>query len=221
MTAPHETDEFRNSCEWTVAITFRVAGGARWQTAHTRAREIAARLAGDAARLANVVEVSAIGGASTDGTTDFPERICFPLANTGRGTYGDPDTLDRYRDPDYQRGLDSLATANVGARLLSDLDQQRRHAVDCRNADHTGLRPAYMCSCVYCLPATPSRDGGSGGQCLCGQDTPGTRCDRHTGVQVVVLDGDPEPLRRHATPRDAPGRSRGLDGPELLPPPNY
>jgi hypothetical protein len=36
--SPHETREFTNAVEYTIQLTFVVAGGARWRTAHGRAR---------------------------------------------------------------------------------------------------------------------------------------------------------------------------------------
>jgi hypothetical protein len=36
--SPHETREFTNAVEYTIQLTFVVAGGARWRTAHGRTR---------------------------------------------------------------------------------------------------------------------------------------------------------------------------------------
>jgi hypothetical protein len=36
--SPHETREFTNAVEYTIQLTFVVAGGARWRTAHGRGR---------------------------------------------------------------------------------------------------------------------------------------------------------------------------------------
>lgn len=231
MTAPHETDAFRNSDEYTISITFRVEGAARWQTAQRRAQRIAERLANHAARAAHVVEVTAVGGASHDGQPAMPRRICFDEANTGRGTNAEPDKLDRYLDPTFRRALDSLATANAASRARAAADRARRRDLDCRNAEATGMSDEVACPCLYCSPRghdlTDRLDQSATSptqalvRCPCGDTVdPGLRCGRHRGVELVVLDGDPPELARAAGHLALPEprvRLRAVGGPDLSP----
>lgn len=232
MTAPHETPEFFNSTEYTVSITYRVDGGARWQTAHRRARKVAERLANAAARLAAVVEATAVGGASSDGTLLSTERIRFAAANTGLGTHGEPDKLDRYLDPEFERALQSLAEANAVARKSTEADRERRQDLGCLNTRRLASQLPLRCLCVYCEPAayehalqraeTGTPDPLRTPRCICGRAVAaaGLRCSRHRGHELVVFDGDTPALQRLArrlhVDRPAPGRDLG--GPELPPP---
>lgn len=211
MTQPHETPEFRNSAEYTVTVTFRVAGGARWQTAHRHARCIAERLANHAARAAQVVEVTAVGGPSEHGRPFSPGWIRFAAANSGRGTYADPDRLDRYLDPEFERALASLADARATAADQVEADRARRQALGCLNTHQPSWRRALRCPCAYCSPGEhehalrQSRAGEPDPlrtpRCVCGRavTTAGQRCARHVGLELVVLDADPAPLHRLAS----------------------
>jgi hypothetical protein len=230
--SPHEAREFTNAVEYTVQLTFVVAGGARWRTAHARARRIAERLANTAARAKGVVEVRAVAGASHDGEVLTPERVCFDAANSGHGTGADPSKLDRYLDPDHERALASLAAANAKARVRRQADIDRRCAIGCSNPAGLGPGLARPCHCAYCRPQEhlelraetrdPSADGG---RCLCGRPSAPAAfgCRPHRGQQLVVLDDDPPELARLAariarsTPdftQPPPGRDeRGLPPP--------
>ncbi|MBW3579261.1 MAG: hypothetical protein KY462_16310 [Actinobacteria bacterium] len=239
MTAPHETPEFQHSVEYTVELTFRVEGSARWQTAYRRAERIAERLANYATRAAHVVEVHATGGPSTEGEIVTRDRVRFSEANTGRGIYGDTSKLDRWIDPEFERALDSLARANAEARARRNADRERRQAVSCPNTyrmDHEAPRD---CACVYCAPGRhlDSHTGLASGvqfltpRCLCGAPTAGwhQRCSRHRDLELVVLDGDPPDLARFADllareprepdrrPEQPPPGPPGHGGPELPP----
>lgn len=230
MTEPHETPEFFNSAEYTISITFRVAGGARRQTAHRRARKIAERLANAAARAAHVVEVTAAGGASSDGKPLTTERIRFSSANTGRGTNADPSKLDRYLDPEFERAVRSLDEANAAARRDIDADRERRKALGCMNTYRTSRGSDVRCLCAYCEPArhehaldlaaADTPDPLSTPRCVCGRvvAAAGLRCSRHRGHDLAALDGDPPALQRLVArlQRTPPGRE--TDGPELPPP---
>lgn len=234
MTAPHETPEFYNSAEFTVTITYRVQGGARWQTAYRRARKIAERLANHAARAAQVVEVTAAGGASEGGKPLSSERILFSAANSGHGTHSDPNRLDRYLDPEFERALRSLAEVNAATRRATQADRQRRRDVGCLNTYRSPSHPPARCLCVYCEPAAHEHalrlaDAGTADpltplRCVCGRAVAaaGLRCcSRHRDHELVLLDSDPEPLQRLAGRQRATepcDTSRGLDGPELPPP---
>jgi hypothetical protein len=229
----HETREFRNSVEYTIQLTFVVAGGARWRTAHARARRIAERLANTAARAKGVVDVRAVAGASHDGEVCLPERVRFEAANSGQGTGAEPTKLDRYLDPDHERALASLADANRAARARRQADFDRRTTIGCANP--TGLGPgiARPCHCAYCLPrehldAWTEARGVSvqGRRCLCGR--PGGPvsfvCRPHRRQQLVVLDGDPPELARLAAQvarsltADGTPPPPGRDDPGLPPP---
>jgi hypothetical protein len=206
--SPHEAREFTNSVEYTVQLTFVVAGGARWRTAHARARRIAGRLANTAARAKGVVDVRAVAGASHDGQLLAPERVCFEAANSGHGTGADPSKLDRYLDPDHERALASLADANAAVRVRRQADFDRRCAIGCSNPAGLGPGIARPCCCAYCRPQehlelrteTPEEAWPDGVRCLCGRAStaPAFGCRPHCGQQLVVLDGDPPELTRLA-----------------------
>jgi hypothetical protein len=221
--SPHELREVTNSVEYTIQLTFVVAGGARWRTAHARARKIAERLANTAARAKGVVDVRAVAGASHDGELLTPERVCFDAVNSGHGTGVDPTRLDRYLDPDHERALASLAEANATARVRRQADFDRRQAIGCANPAGLGPGLARPCRCAYCRPsghlelrAEAHEARADGGRCLCGRDStpPAFGCRPHRGKQLVVLDTDPPALTRLAA-RIA--RSRPVD--RWLPPP--
>jgi hypothetical protein len=92
------------------------------------------RLANAAPRAADVVEVSAVAGfAGGDGTLLAPRRVHFSAADTRHVTYGDPDKLDRYLDPEHERALASLLAANEAYRARQRADRERRQAVGCTN----------------------------------------------------------------------------------------
>lgn len=235
MSAPHETPAFRNSVEYTVAITFRVEGGARQQTARRRAETIAERLANAASRAAHVVEVTATAGPSRDGTVDFSERVRFSAANTGRGTSVEPDRLDRYLDPEFELALASLAEAKAQDTALREADRERRRSLGCLNAFRVGSEDVARCACVYCAPDDHEHQLwlAQAGQvnvlrpphCICGRPVPlpGNRCTRRHDDELVVLEGDPDSLRRLArgSRHDTPERDqqpRRPDGPDIAPP---
>ncbi len=117
MTQAHEHDRFRNAAVYRVTVTYTVAGSARPATARRHAEKVADQIASAAARLRNVVEVRAVAGpAGSDGEILAPTRVRFTAANSGSGTYSDPDKLDRYLDPDHERALASLDAANAAWR---------------------------------------------------------------------------------------------------------
>lgn len=231
MTEPHETDEFRNSTEYTVAITFRVEGGARWQTAHRRAERIAERLASAATRAAKVVEVTARGGVSQDARPLTADRVRFSGANTGHGTYGEPDKLDRYLDPEFERALASLAAANAVAKARTDADRERRRAVGCMNSFRLSWDTPAACLCAYCEPdrhldtVTGLRSGlqFDPPRCVCGHvvTASGLRCSTHRDHELVVFDDDRDGLHRLAQQlrRSVPEHQPHQDGPDLPPTP--
>jgi hypothetical protein len=207
MTAPHETDRFRNAATYTVAVTFTVAGGSRSRTAHRRAGKAAERITAAAARLADVVDARAVVGlAGQEGELLAPQVVRFASANTGHGTYGEPDKLSRYLDPEHERALASLEEANAQHRRHRQADRDRRLAVGCRNAGRQPWDPAASCECVYCEPDRhlDTLTGLASGlqfwspRCVCGQvvPSPGARCSRHRDTEIVVLDDDAEVLRR-------------------------
>jgi hypothetical protein len=228
--SPHETREFTNSVEYTIQLTYVVAGGARWRTAHARARRIAERLANTAARAKGVVDVRAFAGSSHDGQLLTPERVCFDAANSGHGTGADPPKLDRYLDPDHERALASLADANAAARARRQADFDRRQAIGCSNPAGLGPGIARPCRCAYCRPnehlevRTETRGPwAEGGRCLCGRPSAPSAfgCRPHRGQQLVVLDGDPPELARLAAriTRSTPDRTQPGRDERGLPPP--
>lgn len=205
MAEPHERPEFANSIEYTVTLTYRVAGGKRRDTAQRRAEKVAARLASAAARAAGVVDVTARAGASVNGEVTWTDRVRFEAANTGHASYRDPSLLDRYLDPEYERALRSLAAADEAARTRRRADQERRMAVGCRNATFPNL--GRYCHCVYCDPSAHTAPGTAEAhspfaehRCLCGRPVAdaGQRCGSHVHTRLVVLDHDPAELHRLA-----------------------
>jgi hypothetical protein len=206
-TPPHESPEFTNASEFTVTITFTVAGGARRQTAERRARKTAARLADAATRISGVVEVSARGGVSYDRKPSWPSPIYFSAANSGFAAPTAPQRMSRYVAPEHEQALQSLAAANAAFRERQRDDEQRRRAVGCSNAQRApyGLQPN-GCACAYCRPgehaldAMVHDDAGPNRwrtyRCLCGVavSTPGGRCVAHRGVELILLAGDPADL---------------------------
>jgi hypothetical protein len=233
----HEAREFANSVEYTVQITFVVAGGARWRTAHARARKVAERLANTAARAKGVVEVHAVAGAGRNGELPAPERVCFEAANSGHGTNAEPAKLDRYLDPDHERAVTSLEEANAAARARQQADRNRRQEIGCANPSQLTLGLGRPCGCAYCRPiehlaarrpASGSAPGGHASQrCRCGRavDMADPGCRSHRDRQLVVLDGDPPELVRLAAdvargdpPRPGRDQSSRPDGPDLAPP---
>lgn len=233
---PYETDEFRHAAEFTVTVTFVVAGGARRETAGRRARKLVERLANVAARAKGVVDVRAVAGASRKGEIAAPERVCFEAANTGRATNADPTKLDRYLDPDRHLALAALAQDHAAARARIEADRQRREAVGCANPWQNPTVGLDGCGCVYCQPAVhlddldPHVRSGRGDtpRCACGREAtvPVASCVGHRDHRLVLLDGDPPELERlaaiwsHHPPPNRPGPDgrHGPAGPGLEPP---
>lgn len=185
MTAAHETPEFRNAVEYTITLTYVVAGGARHGTADRRARVIASRLADTAARIPSVVDVHARAGPSIDGEPARTEVVRFTAANAGVADV--TGRLPRYLDPEHEEALRSLEESNAAYRALRRADEARRAAVGCDNRSPWDAR---YCLCVYCRPMLhdPPR-------CPCGNlDSPG-RCPEHKRAEVIVLADDPAELR--------------------------
>lgn len=221
MTGAHETQEFRNAVEYTVTVTFRVAGSARYDTGRRRAQRIAERIAASAVRMAGVVEATARGGQSTDGKASLTYPLRFEGANTGTAAVGDPGKLDRYLDHDRERALQNLAAVNRAYEDGRRRDRERRHALGCGEASPL-TRGHHNCDCLYCRPQEHEHDidalrrlGPSPYQpdrCPCGATVGslGGRCDRHDRVQLVVLPGDPPALQRYVQQavrdRDTVGR---------------
>ncbi|MBY5161484.1 hypothetical protein [Salsipaludibacter albus] len=205
MTAPHETDEFRNAATYTVAVTYTVAGGTRVETAHRRARRVAERVAAATARLGVVVEASAVAGTpGTHGELVAQQRVAFAGANTGTAPAGKPNLLSSYIDPEHERTLVSLAEANRRARERREADAARRRAVGCPNAYRTRLVDDVACKCVYCQPGRhldlltdPTATQVWTPRCICSQhvEEPGQRCTTHINTEIVVLDDDPPELQ--------------------------
>lgn len=204
MTAPYETPEFQHSAEFTVAVTFVVAGGKRPFTVDRRARRIFEQIANHAARLNDVLEVGAAGGPSHKGEISWRRPVTFSAGNTT------PDPLDasksfHYLDPEFERAKRALAAANEAARAKREADRRRRSAVRCANAYPSVLEPGRRhCDCVYCDPEghlMAARQAPHASlpipRCLCGQAVPepGQRCLTHRDVQLEVFDDDPAPLQ--------------------------
>lgn len=233
--SPHETREFTKSVEYTIQLTIVVAGGARWRTAHARARRIAERLANTTARVKGVVDVRAVAGASHDGQLLTPERVCFdatPTPGTAPAPTRPSSTATSTRTTS---ALASIAEANAAARARRQADFDRRQAIGCSNPAGLGAGTARPCRCAYCRPqehlevrAETPVSWADGGCCLCGRPSapPAFGCRPHRGQQLVVLDSDPPELARLAaviarsTPdRAQPGRDEpGRDEPGLPPP---
>lgn len=72
---PHDTPAFQHAAEYTIAVTFVVAGGKRPRTADHRAHRVGEQIANYTAPWAKSVEVTAAGGASTHGTVTWPTPI--------------------------------------------------------------------------------------------------------------------------------------------------
>lgn len=204
MAEAHEHPRFTHAATYAVVVTYTVAGGARPTTAHRRAGRVAERLANAAARAADVIDASAVvGPVATDGEIIAPAKVHFAGANTGRATYGQPDKLSRYLDPDHERARASLAEANARHRAHREADRDRRRAVGCRNTERLWSTGRWVCGCVYCEPtfhlAVATQSDGARVEpprCLCGQpvDQPDGRCRDHPDVELTVLDDDPQPL---------------------------
>lgn len=205
MTQAHEHDRFRNAAVYTVAVTYTVAGSARPTTARRRAEKVADRIASAAARLRDVVDVRAVAGpAGSDGEILAPTRVRFTAANSGSGTYGEPDKLDRYLDPDHERALASLASANDEWRRRRDQDRDRRRVVGCQNTYRSANEVRRDCPCIYCAPQAhleAHRQGPAAlypysPRCVCGMTMPsaGMRCRQHRATEIVVLDDETGPL---------------------------
>jgi hypothetical protein len=205
---PHEDAAFANSVVYTVAVTVRVRGGTRALTAQRRAAAIAERLANHAARAKDALEVTVRAGPSRDGEMAYPQPVTFSAANTdgpsGDTPRGDPPKFDRYRDPDFERALASLAEHNAAYRTWQDADRQRRREVDCANVERRGGVRG-RCGCVYCEPddhylarqvaATAGPRAWETPPCICRRhSSAGRRCLRHRDVVVVALDGDSDAL---------------------------
>ncbi len=207
MSEPHESDAFRNADEFTVAVTYTVAGGTRAGTAQRRARKVAERLADTAARTAGVVAVTASAGPSRRGELIAGQPVRFAAANSGPGTVTEPHRLAGYLDPDHERALRSLRAANLAFNERRQTDRNRRQAAGCRNARLSLLDGPASCACVYCDPGThlaalhSEREHGpspfNATRCVCG--TPvglaAQRCATHTDVALVDLDGDAPELQ--------------------------
>jgi hypothetical protein len=198
----HEDPRFTNSATYAVTVTITVGGGARSRTAHRRAGKVAERLANAAARAGDVVDARAKLGLVIGDEVVWTDSVAFSAANTGQGTYADPDRLFRYLDPDHERALVSRGAANARYRERQAADRARRRQVGCRNADRAGWQTErWGCGCVYCDPdlhwaITQDPPGGWGEppRCVCGAI--GDGCVGHRDVALVVLDDDPESLRR-------------------------
>ena len=199
---PYDTPAFQHAAEYTITLTFVVAGGKRRGTAERHAKRVAERLANHAARLADVVEVVAVGGVSYDGKPHAPYPIRFAAANTGPARPGD-GRLARYVDPERDRALRALKADNAEAKAREDADRRRRTALGCRNAHRSMFLGQTHCACAYCRPEdhlTALRRAEHGDddhrfvrpRCLCGQRValPGQCCIRHGDARLVLLDGD-------------------------------
>ena len=154
MSRPYESDAFQNSATFTVAITYTVAGGARWETARRRARKVAEKLCDAATRMAGVVEVTARVGERSQVPFDWSEPVWFRTANSGRAALSDPNRLERWVDPERELARQALAADRAAADRRREDDRRRRRAVGCPNAlPSLLLEPTRReCSCVYCDP---------------------------------------------------------------------
>jgi hypothetical protein len=209
---PWERHEWVNQARWTVVVSYTVAGGARRGTAADRAARLAARLASAVARMAGVVEVTAVAGeasASEPWRPLAPERVTFDGANSDRlGSGG----FARWVDAEHERTRLALAAHERAYVARRNADNRRRVAVGCRNASPWSFEPSRSCDCVYCFPAQhvgslarpyPDRSPHpiDRPRCVCGHEPTGgspNRCVRHAFVEVVVLDGDADGLREYA-----------------------
>ena len=219
MASPHEDPAFTNAVTYTASITYTVAGGARHGTADGRARKVAERLANTAARIPGVVEVSASASWTVNGEVHWPQRVHFGQANSGHGTAGEPEKLDRYLDPEHDHAMRSLAAANAAAEQRHQADRERRRAVGCSNSYAMSTIDHRYCRCVYCQPgdhdaAAEAQRVDPGNpmiehQCVCGQWVPaaGDRCLPHRAVSICVLERDHAALQRLADLTTARPRS--------------
>lgn len=204
---PYDSPAFQHAVEYTVAVTFVVAGGKRRGTAERRCKRVAERIANFTARLADVVEVTAAGGFSRDGELSLRSPVRFAAANSGHGTYTEPGKLDRYLDCERDLALRALAADNAAAKARRDADRRRRIELGCRNAYQPLMQGERYCECAYCQPEghlialrrvqrgdppTPIEN-----RCLCGGAVAmaGQRCATHRDTGFVLLDGDPAPLQ--------------------------
>lgn len=187
---------FTRSVEYTVAVTFRVAGTSRPGRAERHALAIASRLADIAARRRDVVEVTAAGGFSSQGKVGDWRPLTFAAVNA-RHPVDIPrrSGWPRYLDPSQARLLEELVVEREQARERRDADRSRRGEVGCANTHPSLLHPVTRdCGCVYCRPADHIDHTRSDGppRCPCGDTVtdPGGRCGDHVGVTVRVLPGD-------------------------------
>jgi hypothetical protein len=236
---PHEAPAFRNAATYSIELKVTVRGGARRHTADRRAEQVAEKLCNHAARLSDVVAVTATAGRSVAGEVILPQRVRFAAANSGLPGSEQDGRLACYLDPDHERALRSLAQAQAREDRLREADRQRRRALSCRNTYAVTAHQRERCPCVYCDPETHWRAArGQGGYpgallrhlCLCGAPVAaaGERCVHHRHAPLVVLDGDGSALqllvRDEAGERDTPARHRpdpaaspGGPDPELEP----
>jgi hypothetical protein len=122
---PHERPEFANATEFTVKLTYVVAGGKRHGTSRRRAWTVASRLADAAARASGVIDVAAVGGPSHDGEILWADPVRFSRANCG--TEGPDRLLDRYLGPDNVDPPSAPATPARTARLASPRPPEDAH----------------------------------------------------------------------------------------------
>ena len=128
------------------------------------------------ARLAQVVEVTAVGGPSHDGTIIWQSPVRLAAANSGPATPKCPCKLARYLDPDRDRALRSLAEANAALRARRDADRPHRSAISCRNTGPSlldGPAPATASTatpkrtCWRCAPHSAASPTGSWSAAAC------------------------------------------------------
>ncbi len=159
---PYQTPEFQNSAEFTIVVTFVVAGGARPGTAAQRAARIFERIANHAARLTDVVALSATAGHSSEGQMSWPQRVRFAAANVETRVSGGLGKLSSYVHPDRQQAKVALAAANTAARARRDADQRRRASAGCTTPtapSSTGHEPASACTASPTITCCRSRAG--------------------------------------------------------------
>lgn len=152
-----------------------------------------------------MLEVSAASGPWSSKPT--LRRLQFEAANAGCGSYAQPDVLDRYVDPDWQRNLDAVRDAEQRLRDLSAADRRRRMELGCRNAGRTASEPVRFCGCCYCDPVDQLAaarlaviDDSLKDACPCGAHLRGATCQDSSihHRTVAVLDRDPAALRQLA-----------------------
>lgn len=193
----------RHACSWQVTITYTVEAGARPATGWARAERLARRLANAAARSSGVLEVSAASGPW--GSKPALRRLQFEAANAGCGSYAQPELLDRYFDPDWQRDRKAVRTAEQRSRDASNADARRRSDLGCRNVARAASEPVRFCGCCYCDPAdhlAAARlaviDDSVQEPCPCGVHLRGAACGDSAGHRraLAVLEGDPPAARQ-------------------------